>query len=115
MIIVAENTNLASQKCEACSIGTIPLSGGELFDIMQAINENWKLKENKQIERSFKFKDFATALEFVNKVGQIAEDEGHHPDIELGWGRAKIKLTTHKIHGLSTNDFIMAAKIDELA
>lgn len=111
---MTDSTNLASQKCEACSIGTIPLHGGELFDLMQVINKDWQLKENKQIERSFKFKDFAKALEFVNKVGEIAEQEGHHPDIELGWGRVKIKLITHKIHGLSTNDFIMAAKIDQL-
>ena len=75
----------------------------------------WELDaEAKKISKNFKFKDFAQALVFVNKVGLLAESEGHHPDIELGWGRVKISLTTHAIKGLSENDFIMAAKIDEI-
>ena len=75
----------------------------------------WELNaEAKAISKNFKFKDFAQALSFVNKIGEIAESEEHHPDIELGWGRVKISLTTHAIKGLSENDFIMAAKIDEL-
>jgi 4a-hydroxytetrahydrobiopterin dehydratase len=76
----------------------------------------WKLDANaSKISRDFTFKDFAQALVFVNKVGAIAESEGHHPDIELGWGKVGISLTTHAIHGLSENDFIMAAKIDKIA
>ena len=75
----------------------------------------WELNaEAKAISKNFKFKDSAQALSFVNKIGEIAESEEHHPDIELGWGRVKISLTTHAIKGLSENDFIMAAKIDEL-
>ena len=71
-------------------------------------------EEDKKIVREFKFDDFAEALEFVNKVGDIAEKKGHHPDIELGWGRAKITFITHKIDGLSGNDFIMASLVDDL-
>ena len=76
----------------------------------------WELAQGgKSIARLYRFKDFAAALAFVDAVGAIAEAEGHHPDIELGWGRARITLSTHAISGLSENDFIMAAKIDTLS
>lgn len=106
--------NLKNQKCIPCSIDTLPIQGTELRDIMEDLNEGWKLIDDIQLEKLFKFKDFKEALDFVNRVGEIAEEDGHHPDIELGWGRAKIKLMTHKIHGLSMNDFILAAKIDDI-
>lgn len=77
--------------------------------------KDWKLEDDgKKIERKFKFKDFKEALHFVNKIGEIAEQEGHHPDIELGWGRVEVELSTHAIGGLSINDFILAAKINKL-
>ncbi|TSC66821.1 MAG: pterin-4-alpha-carbinolamine dehydratase [Parcubacteria group bacterium Gr01-1014_72] len=72
----------------------------------------WKIVEYHHLTREFKFPDFASALAFVNKVGALAESEGHHPDIELGWGYARIKIFTHAVDGLSENDFIVAAKID---
>ncbi len=76
----------------------------------------WSLvDDDKTISRSFSFKDFAQALSFVDKVGAIAESEGHHPDIQLGWGKATVSLTTHAIGGLSENDYIVAAKVDEIA
>lgn len=106
--------NLKNQKCIPCSIDTLPIQGSELREIMEDLSEGWNLIEDIQIEKVFKFKDFKGALDFVNKVGEIAEEDGHHPDIELGWGRVKVKLMTHKIHGLSMNDFILAAKIDEI-
>jgi 4a-hydroxytetrahydrobiopterin dehydratase len=74
----------------------------------------WKVAENHHILREFKFPDFAQALAFVNKVGAIAEEQGHHPDIFLTWGRAEVKTWTHKINGLTESDFILAAKIDRL-
>lgn len=77
--------------------------------------KDWKVKEGKKIERKFKFKNFKEALGFVDKIGEIAEHEGHHPDIKLGWGRVDVELSTHAIGGLSVNDFILAAKIDRIA
>lgn len=77
--------------------------------------KSWKLAENgKNLEKDFTFKNFAEALAFTNKVGAIAEEEGHHPDLRVGWGRVGISLTTHAINGLSENDFILAAKIDTI-
>lgn len=79
---------------------------------------DWQLEEEEgklKIEKKFKFADFKSALDFTNKIGQIAESEGHHPEIELGWGRVEVELSTHAIGGLSVNDFILAAKINKLA
>ena len=79
--------------------------------------DGWSLIENEKkifLEKNFKFKIFLDSQKFVNKVGGLAEDEGHHPDIIFGWGYAKIKITTHAIEGLSENDFILAAKIDKI-
>jgi 4a-hydroxytetrahydrobiopterin dehydratase len=105
---------LLSKQCIPCTIDTPPLEADEILQLKPQLNEAWKVLEDRQLERQFKFKDFATALEFVNKVGALAEEEGHHPDLELGWGRVVIRLMTHKIKGLSYNDFVMAAKIDQL-
>jgi 4a-hydroxytetrahydrobiopterin dehydratase len=105
---------LLSKQCIPCTIDTPPLEADEILLLRPQLNEAWKVLEDRQLERQFKFKDFATALEFVNKVGALAEEEGHHPDLELGWGRVVIRLMTHKIKGLSYNDFVMAAKIDQL-
>ena len=75
--------------------------------------ENWHVINNHHIEREFKFPDFRTALNFTNKIGAIAEGQGHHPDIFLGWGKVGVKIWTHKIDGLTESDFILAAKIDK--
>lgn len=76
--------------------------------------KDWHVEDDgKKIERKFKFKDFKEALAFVNQIGEIAESEGHHPDLELGWGKVKVELSTHAVGGLSVNDFILAAKIDK--
>lgn len=105
---------LKQEYCEPCSLGTPPLEGEALDALYKEIDSEWELIEGKKITHKFKFKNFKEALEFVNKVGEIAEKEGHHPDLELGWGRVVVSLMTHKIQGLSRNDFIMASKIDEL-
>lgn len=105
---------LFEQKCVPCEGGTLPLTGDEIKKYLSQI-DGWELLEEKKIEKKFKFKDFAKALEFVNKVGAIAEKENHHPNIYLfGWNKVKITLFTHAIGGLSINDFILAAKIDNL-
>jgi 4a-hydroxytetrahydrobiopterin dehydratase len=106
-------TALADKKCVPCRGGVPPLAGKELQDLVKQTPQ-WKAVENHHIAREFKFPDFAQALAFVNKVGAIAEEQGHHPDIFLTWGKAEVKTWTHKINGLTESDFILAAKIDRL-
>ncbi len=104
---------LTEQKCVACEGNVIPFVKEEAEILLRQI-PGWSVSSDaKSINREYKFKDFKEALVFVNKVGEIAESEGHHPDIELGWGRVNITLSTHAINGLSNNDFILATKIDE--
>jgi 4a-hydroxytetrahydrobiopterin dehydratase len=106
--------SLSDKKCVPCEGGLSPLSADEVSKLLKT-TENWEAdSNNKFITRNFKSKNFATALDFVNKVGEIAEAEGHHPDIEFGWGYVKIKLQTHSIGGLHENDFIVAAKINNI-
>jgi 4a-hydroxytetrahydrobiopterin dehydratase len=106
--------NLSSGHCVPCEGGMLPIDKQSAEILIQKI-PNWALSDDvKSIYREFKFPDFKQALEFTNKVGVIAEAEGHHPDIELSWGKVGIKLSTHAIGGLSGNDFILAAKIDEI-
>ncbi len=111
---------LEDLKCEACEGGVEPLDAGETWDLQQS-TPDWSVsltwihsKPYSCIKREFKFDDFAKALKVVNKIGKIAENEGHHPDIEFGWGYVNVLLMTHAIGGLSKNDFIVAAKIDRI-
>ena len=107
--------SLSEKTCVPCRGGTPPLAPGEAEAFGEQLPE-WALTHDAtRIERDFKFANFAEAIGFVNKVGDLAEAEGHHPDITFGWGYANIVLYTHKIKGLHENDFIMAAKIDRLA
>jgi 4a-hydroxytetrahydrobiopterin dehydratase len=106
-------SDLFKKKCIECQTGTPPLKTEALKKLKSQINPHWELVKQAQITREFLFKNFKQALEFTNQIGQLAEQEGHHPNIELSWGRAKVTLFTHKINGLSENDFILAAKIDE--
>jgi 4a-hydroxytetrahydrobiopterin dehydratase len=104
---------LASQTCVPCRGGVPPMKGGELQKILQQVPQ-WKTVNEHHLTRAFTFPDFKQALAFVNRVGEVAEQQGHHPDILLTWGKAEITLWTHKIDGLTRSDFIMAAKIDQL-
>jgi 4a-hydroxytetrahydrobiopterin dehydratase len=104
---------LADKKCVPCRGGTPPVKGKELEVFHKQIPQ-WTVANEHHLTRSFKFPDFKQALDFVNKVGALAEAEGHHPDILLAWGKAEITIWTHSIDGLSESDFIMAAKIDRL-
>lgn len=108
-------TKLAENKCIPCSIGTLPLETKDIEEYMVQLDDEWKVIHNHHIERQFKFKNFKEALEYTNKIGELAEKEGHHPDIYLSWGRVKLTLFTHKIDGLSISDFVFAAKVDELS
>jgi len=106
---------LSDNRCVPCEGGVSPLKGQELERLkiqLDAEAPGWSLRDAKHLQKEFKFKDFQLALEFVNKVGKIAEANMHHPDIEFGWGFAKILIWTHAINGLSDNDFFLAAKIN---
>ena len=106
------NSSLSQLKCKACSGKTPKLNETEIIDYIKKIN-NW-IVNNKQemIFKKFIFKNFKKALNFTNLVGKIAEEEGHHPDISIGWGYCLVMIHTHAINGLSKNDFILASKID---
>ncbi len=106
-------SELSSKTCVPCRGGVPPLAGKELEGLSKQVPE-WKVVDGHHITRTFGFADFREALAFVNKVGELAESEGHHPDIFLTWGRAEITTWTHKINGLTESDFIIAAKIDKL-
>jgi len=105
---------LKNQKCQACSGNTPKFDEKQISDNLSKLN-SWSVNdEQKMIYKKFNFKTFKQALNFTNKVGEIADLEGHHPDISVGWGYSLVMLHTHAIQGLSINDFIIAAKIDEI-
>jgi 4a-hydroxytetrahydrobiopterin dehydratase len=104
---------LASQTCVPCRGGVAPLKGEELRQILQEVPQ-WQVINEHHVTRTFTFPDFKQALAFVNRAGEVAEQQGHHPDILLTWGKAEITMWTHKIDGLTRSDLIMAAKIDQL-
>ena len=110
-------SDLLNKKCVPCEGGVIPFDISEIHKYQKKV-DGWSLIKNQEeiffLEKEFKFKDFLESQNFVNQVGKISEEEGHHPDIMFGWGYAKIKITTHAIKGLSENDFILAAKIDKI-
>lgn len=109
-------SELASKTCVPCRGGVPPLKGEELSRLHKQLPEwaHWRVVDQHHITRNYSFPDFRTALEFVNQLGKVAEEQGHHPDILLTWGSVGITLWTHKIDGLTESDFIMAAKIDQL-
>ena len=105
-------SDLAKRKCIPCSGDTPPLRGKELAKLKKELGGNWRVKAG-HLEKSYAFKDFVSALDFANRVGAVAEAQGHHPDIHLGWGKVKLIIWTHAINGLSESDFILAARADE--
>ena len=109
-------SNLKDKKCVPCEGGVIPFDISEIHKYQKKV-DGWDIlkdmKEKFFLNKRFNFNNFIESQEFINKVGEISEVEGHHPDISFGWGYAEIKITTHAIEGLSENDFILAAKIDE--
>jgi 4a-hydroxytetrahydrobiopterin dehydratase len=105
--------NLAEKHCVPCRGGTPPLSGAELLPYAQQLPD-WKIIEEHHVAKSFRFPDFKAGLDFVNRVGAVAEAEGHHPDLCLAWGKVDVQIYTHKIRGLTESDFVMAAKVDQI-
>ncbi len=108
--------SLESKSCTPCRGGVPPLKGEELESLRRQLPDaaDWNIVNEHHLTRSYTFPNFKQALDFVNQVGALAEEQGHHPDIVLKWGRVEITLWTHKIDGLTESDFIMAAKIDRL-
>ena len=107
-------TALANEKCVPCRGGEPPLKGEALRELERELGPTWRVVVDHHLEKEIAFPDFATALAYVNRVGAVAEEEGHHPDLFLTWGKVRIAIYTHKVDGLTRSDFILAAKIDQL-
>jgi 4a-hydroxytetrahydrobiopterin dehydratase len=108
-------SELAALDCVPSSGGAAPLRGGDLEDMLSRLGGDWQVIGERHLEKTFKFKDFRRALEFTNRVGELAEAVAHHPELELGWGYVTVRIWTHAIGGLHEADFIFAAKADQLA
>ncbi|MBA3728723.1 MAG: 4a-hydroxytetrahydrobiopterin dehydratase [Actinobacteria bacterium] len=105
-------TDLAMLQCVPCKRGTPPLRGPELESLMTRLGNDWRLVREHHLEKEFGFENFREALDFTNLVGGVAEDQGHHPDIYLAWGKVRLSIWTHTIDGLTESDFVLAAKCD---
>lgn len=106
-------SELASRQCVPCRGGIPPLNGDEIAKLSPQL-QGWDVVNEHHLTKAYKFSNFVEAQKFVDRVGELAEEQGHHPDICFGWGRADISIWTHKINGLTESDFILAAKIDQL-
>lgn len=106
-------TDLANKTCVPCKGDTPPLQSDEIESLRRQIPE-WEIVEDHHLKRTFRFKNFKEALRFVNEVGGIAEEQGHHPDVSFGWGYAEVTAWTHKINGLTESDFVFAAKVERI-
>ena len=108
-------SELAEKQCVPCKGGVPPLEGGTLDDLQARLGGGWRVVDEHHLEKEYRFKDFVAALAFTNRVGAMAEEQRHHPDIHLAWGRVRLEIWTHKIDGLTESDFVFAAKADRLA
>lgn len=102
--------SLADQKCIPCRGGVPPLSDERTQELLTELGDSWTLDSDGHLSREFEFGNFVEALEFANRVGEIAEAESHHPDLHVGWGKCRVEIWTHKIGGLTESDFFLAAK-----
>ena len=105
-------SDLAKKECIPCKGGVPPLTESESSVLLKRLGAGWRVIDNHHIEKEYEFDDFRQALGFANRVGELAETQGHHPDIYLAWGKVKLTVWTHKIDGLTESDFILAAKAD---
>lgn len=111
-------SDLAARQCVPCKGGVPPLHGAALLVLQRQLGPDgngWRIVDEHHLEKDYRFRDFAGALAFVNRVGALAEEQDHHPDIAFAWGRARITIWTHKIDGLTESDFVFAAKCDQVA
>jgi len=104
---------LAELQCVPCRGGVPPLQGPKIEELLGQL-DGWQVVNEHHLQKTYRFKDFGESLQFVNKTGELAESQGHHPDICFGWGKAEVTIWTHKIDGLTESDFVLAAKIDRL-
>ena len=104
-------TPLAARRCVPCEAGTPPLRPEEWHPLLEQL-DGWEVRDGLRLAKEYRFQDFVQAVDFVNRITPIAEAEGHHPDLQVGWGRVLVELTTHAAKGLTENDFVLAAKID---
>ena len=107
-------SELATKQCTPCRGGVLPVKGTELGALQQQLSGDWQVVDEHHLEKEYRFDDFRQALDFTVKVGEMAEEQDHHPDIVLAWGKAKVTIWTHKIDGLTESDFVFAAKVDVL-
>jgi 4a-hydroxytetrahydrobiopterin dehydratase len=108
-------SGLAARRCVPCRGGTPPLRGEALESLLAELGGGWRVVDEHHLEKEYRFPDFRSALAFTNRVGEVAEQEGHHPDLHLAWGRVRVEIWTHDTGGLTENDFVLAAKADTLA
>ena len=109
-----DTCDLSSKVCIPCRGGVPPLTDNEMSKLIVSLDENWEIIDSHHLERVWKFENFKQALDFTNSAGEICEEQNHHADFELGWGRALAKIYTHKINGLVESDFILASKFDNI-
>ncbi len=107
------SSELSAKKCKPCEGGETPLKGDVLRVLLRQLTVGWETPQEHELRKTYKFKNFREALDFTNRVGEVAEEQGHHPDIGLSWGKVVLSIWTHKIDGLTESDFIFAAKVDE--
>ena len=106
-------TELSERQCVPCRGGVPPLKGDEIENFLHQL-DGWQVIDQHHLQKTYQFNDFRESLNFVNRIGELAEAQGHHPDICFGWGKAEVKIWTHKIDGLTESDFVLTAKIDKL-
>ena len=107
-------SELAKKQCVPCRGGVPPLGRDEVAALLEQLGNGWGSVDDHHIAKAYTFKDFRQALDFTNRVGELAERQGHHPDIHLAWGMVRLTIWTHKIDGLTESDFVLAAKADEV-
>jgi 4a-hydroxytetrahydrobiopterin dehydratase len=105
-------TELANKQCVPCRGGVAPLKGDIILQLLAELGDSWRVVDEHHLEKQYLFPDFREALQFTNRVGELAEVQGHHPDIYLAWGKVRLTIWTHKIDGLTESDFVFAAKAD---
>lgn len=107
------SSELSEKKCKPCTEGAEPLKGADLKELQDQLDGGWQVVDDHHLQKEYKFDNFRDALAYTNRVGEVAEEEGHHPDIYLTWGKVELKVWTHKIDGLTESDFIFAAKAEK--
>ncbi|UCE01854.1 MAG: 4a-hydroxytetrahydrobiopterin dehydratase [Candidatus Latescibacterota bacterium] len=108
-------SDLAAKQCVPCRGGVPPLGADEQQRLLRELAHDWEIVDGHHLDKQFNFDDFLQALAFTNRIGELAEEQGHHPDIHLAWGKVRVTIWTHKIDGLTESDFVFAAKTEKLA